>query len=66
MKNKFTSSRIINLEPISLAFIKENISLLNEIGFVIEPFGEGMIIVREVPSLIGEADVKQLIIDLGR
>ena len=56
---------IINLEPISLAFIIENLTLLNEIGFVIEPFGEGMIIVREVPSLIGDADVKQLIIDLG-
>ncbi|MDC1280971.1 DNA mismatch repair endonuclease MutL, partial [bacterium] len=56
---------IINLEPISFAFIIENLTLLNEIGFVIEPFGEGMIIVREVPSLIGDADVKQLIIDLG-
>ena len=56
---------IINLEPVPLAFIIENLILLNEIGFVIEPFGEGMIIVREVPSLIGDADVKQLIIDLG-
>ena len=56
---------MINLEPVPLAFIIENLILLNEIGFVIEPFGEGMIIVREVPSLIGEADVKQLIIDLG-
>ena len=56
---------VISLEPISLAFIKENISLLNEIGFVIEPFGEGMIIVREVPSIIGNADIKQLITDLG-
>ena len=56
---------IINLEPVPLTFIIENLILLNEIGFVIEPFGEGMIIVREVHSLIGEADVKQLIIDLG-
>lgn len=56
---------VISLEPISLAFIKENILLLNEIGFVIEPFGEGMIIVREVPSIIGNADIKQLITDLG-
>ncbi|MGY9059252.1 MAG: DNA mismatch repair endonuclease MutL [Candidatus Puniceispirillales bacterium] len=56
---------IINLEPVPLAFMIENLILLNEIGFVMEPFGEGMIIVREVPSLIGEADVKQLIIDLG-
>ena len=43
----------------------KNISLLSEIGFSIEPFGKGMIIVREVPALIGNADIKQIIIDLG-
>ena len=56
---------VIHLEPISLAFILENISLLDEIGFVIEPFGDGMVVVREVPSLIGDADIKGLITDLG-
>ena len=38
---------------------------MSEIGFIIEPFGDGMIIVREVPALIGDADIKQIIIDLG-
>ncbi|MDC0530861.1 DNA mismatch repair endonuclease MutL [Alphaproteobacteria bacterium] len=56
---------VISLEPIPLALIIENISLLSEIGFAIEPFGKGMIIVREVPALIGNADIKQIIIDLG-
>ncbi len=56
---------VVNLEPIPLAMITENIDLLVDIGFVIEPFGDGMIIVREVPALIGEADIKQIIIDLG-
>ncbi len=56
---------VVNLEPIPLAMITENIDLLADIGFVIEPFGDGMIIVREVPALIGEADIKQIIIDLG-
>jgi DNA mismatch repair protein MutL len=56
---------VVNLEPIPLAMITENIELLADIGFVIEPFGDGMVVVREVPALIGEADIKQIIIDLG-
>ncbi|MDC0456877.1 DNA mismatch repair endonuclease MutL [Alphaproteobacteria bacterium] len=69
--NKFIEKQIlllpevINLEPIPLALIIENIDLLSDIGFVIEPFGEGMVIVREIPALIGHADIKQIIIDLG-
>ena len=56
---------VINLDPTPLEMIIENVELLSEIGFEIEPFGEGMIIVREVPSLLGDADIKQIIIDLG-
>ena len=56
---------VINLQPIPLALIIENIDLLSEIGFIIEPFGAGMVIVREIPALIGHADIKQIIIDLG-
>ena len=56
---------VINLDPTPLEIILENVELLSEIGFDIEPFGEGMIIVREVPSLLGDADIKQIIIDLG-
>ena len=56
---------VINLDPTPLEMIIENVDLLSEIGFEIEPFGEGMIIVREVPSLLGDADIKQIIIDLS-
>ena len=56
---------VINLDPIPLAMILDHIELMSEIGFVIEPFGEGMIIVREVPALLGDADIKQIIVDLG-
>ncbi len=55
----------INLQPVPLEIIKENIELLADVGFIIEPFGEGMIIVREIPALLGDADIKQIIIDLG-
>ncbi len=56
---------VIKLEPVPLEIIRENIDLLSDIGFVIEPFGEGMVVVREIPALLGEADIKQIIIDLG-
>ena len=56
---------VIELEPVPLEIIKENIELLSDIGFVIERFGEGAIVVREIPALLGDADIKQIIIDLG-
>ena len=56
---------VINLEPVPLEIIKENIQLLEDIGFVIESFGEGAVVVREIPALLGDSDIKQIIIDLG-
>src|SRR6056300_1361528 len=56
---------VINLDPIPLAMILDHIELMSEIGFVIEPFGEGMIVVREIPALLGNSDIKQIIVDLG-
>ena len=56
---------VINLDPMPLAMILDHIELMSEIGFVIEPFGEGMIVVREIPALLGDSDIKQIIVDLG-
>ena len=55
---------VVNLEPIPMSMILENIDLLADIGFVIEPFGDGMVVVREFPDLIGDADIKQIIMDI--
>ena len=38
----------------------ENIEILADKGFVIEPFGDGMIVDREVPAMIAEANIKQI------
>ena len=38
---------------------------LNKLGLVIEEFGISAIIVREIPALIGDCDIKSLIIDLA-
>jgi len=56
---------VINLDPIPLAMILDHIELMSEIGFIIESFGEGMIVVREIPALLGDSDIKQIIVDLG-
>ena len=56
---------VINLEPVPMEIIKENIQLLTDIGFVIELFGECAVVVRQIPALLGDADIKQIIIDLG-
>ncbi len=38
---------------------------LTELGLVIEPFGPGAVVVREVPALLGEANVQGLLRDLA-
>ena len=38
---------------------------LAELGLVIEPFGEGAVVIRETPALLGEVDVKGLILDIA-
>jgi len=38
---------------------------LAEIGFVLESFGDGAVLVREIPTLFRNADVKQLVQDLS-
>ncbi len=38
---------------------------LERLGLVIEPFGTGSVLVREVPSLLGTCDVKGLLADLA-
>ncbi len=38
---------------------------LAEIGLVLEAFGQGAVVVREVPALLGQTDVKGLVRDLA-
>ncbi len=38
---------------------------LSELGLVVEPFGVGAVVVREVPAILGETNVKGLIKDLA-
>jgi DNA mismatch repair protein MutL len=38
---------------------------LENLGLVLEPFGEGAILVREVPALLGPVDAKRMVRDLA-
>ena len=38
---------------------------LEALGLVIEPFGDGAVVVREVPAMLGTTDVKGLVRDLA-
>ncbi len=54
---------VINLENASE--LLEKAPDLEQFGLVIEPFGDGAILVREVPALLGDTDVIGLLKDLA-
>ena len=54
----------INMDEIKVKTLFEYNYLLKKIGLEIEKFGEGKILIREVPSLFINYDIKQIIIDL--
>jgi len=43
----------------------DRVEELAELGLVLEPFGEGAVVVRETPALLGEVDVKGLVRDIA-
>ncbi|MBM86046.1 MAG: DNA mismatch repair endonuclease MutL [Rhodospirillaceae bacterium] len=56
---------VVELEEAAIARLAERISEFAELGLVLEAFGSGAVVVREVPALIGEGDVRGLVRDLA-
>jgi DNA mismatch repair protein MutL len=56
---------IVELDDKSAGFIMERRAELEELGLVVESFGQGAIAVQEVPALLGKTDVRQMIRDLA-
>ncbi|MDE6469395.1 MAG: DNA mismatch repair endonuclease MutL [Eubacterium sp.] len=61
------------LAPVAVTLSKEefnvlcdNLMLLKECGFEAEPFGESAVLVRAVPSLVGDSDVNDLICEIAQ
>ncbi len=56
---------VVELDPASADRLVQRAADFEELGLVIESFGPGTIVVREVPALLGQTDVQGLIKDLA-
>jgi DNA mismatch repair protein MutL len=56
---------VVELEEPAVARLAARAAELAELGLVLEAFGPGAVVVREVPALLGETDVAGLVRDLA-
>jgi DNA mismatch repair protein MutL len=56
---------IVELDPAEVERISGRAAELAELGLVIEPFGPDAVMVREMPAMLGHADLKGLVRDLA-
>jgi len=56
---------VVELDPAGVARVSSRAEELAELGLVIEPFGPDAIMVREMPAILGKADIKALVRDLA-
>ncbi|MGH6973871.1 MAG: DNA mismatch repair endonuclease MutL, partial [Stellaceae bacterium] len=56
---------VVELDSADAARIVARAPELAELGLVLEAFGSGAVVVREVPAILGETDVKGLVRDLA-
>ena len=56
---------IVELDPSEVARLAARAGELAELGLVVEPFGPDAVMVREMPAMLGNADIKGLVRDLA-
>jgi DNA mismatch repair protein MutL len=56
---------VVELPPGAADRLAERAAELAELGLVLERFGEGAVLVREIPALLGDTDLKGLVRDLA-
>ena len=56
---------VVELDAAAAERLAARAEELAEIGLVLEAFGQGAVVVREVPALLGQTDVKGLVRDLA-
>ncbi|MBM3486572.1 MAG: DNA mismatch repair protein MutL, partial [Alphaproteobacteria bacterium] len=56
---------VVELDPDAAGRVLARAAELAELGLVIEPFGTGAVLVREVPALLGRTDAAGLVRDLA-
>jgi DNA mismatch repair protein MutL len=55
---------IVELSNPEIETVMENIQFFNNLGFIIEEFGNNSVIIRGVPILFGKPQIKELFMDL--
>jgi DNA mismatch repair protein MutL len=58
--------QVVELEPDEAAVLVERAAELADFGLVLESFGQGAVLVREVPALLGDTDAAALVRDLAQ
>ena len=56
---------VIDLDPVSIERLVNAADLLAELGLVLEPFGDGSIVVREVPAALAGGNIARLVRDVA-
>ncbi|WP_454918042.1 DNA mismatch repair endonuclease MutL [Xanthobacter sediminis] len=56
---------VVDLDPADAERLADKAEDLSALGLVVEPFGPGAVLVREVPALLKDADVTKLVRDLA-
>jgi DNA mismatch repair protein MutL len=56
---------VVELDEPAVARLIKRIDELAELGLIIEPFGEGAVVVREAPAMLGQTDIQTLVRDLA-
>jgi DNA mismatch repair protein MutL len=57
--------QVVDLDPAHASALGERTAELAKLGLVIEAFGQGAVLVREVPALLGDTDAASLVRDLA-
>ncbi len=56
---------VVELDPADRARLLDRLPQLAELGLVLEPFGPGAVLVRELPAILGQAPAARLVRDLA-
>ncbi|MBK8176498.1 MAG: DNA mismatch repair endonuclease MutL [Rhodospirillales bacterium] len=56
---------VVELDSTAIGRLTARLAELAELGLILEPFGPGAVVVREVPAVLGDLDVAGLIRDLA-
>lgn len=64
-KQSLLLPEVVELEELAANRLLKRTEELESLGLSIEPFGEGAVVVREVPAMLGKLDVKGLVRDLA-